>query len=122
MKYNKMEMRALSLGGESEIKVASGYIHDRMSGVDTMVDYERMMERREREWCSIIDKAYSVLYGDDWNGGIAAEMSMSHAEVLECIYIQRMSLSETSRRVHWSVRKVTQLRIEAFRYIDSKET
>ena len=120
MRYNAMERRALSLGGASEVKVASGSIRDRMAPVDAMVDYERMMERREAEWCAAIDRAYAVLYGADWDGGIARELSMSHAEVLECIYIHRISIPATAARVHWSPRKVCDLRSEAFRYIDSK--
>ena len=120
MRYNAMERRALSLGGASDSKVASGSIRDRMGAVDAMVDYERMMERREAEWCAAIDRAYAVLYGSDWDGGIARELSMSHAEVLECIYIHRMSIPATAARVHWSPRKVCDLRSEAFRFIDSK--
>lgn len=118
MRYNAMERRALSLGGSSDSKVASGSIRDRMGAVDAMVDYERMMERREAEWCAAIDRAYAVLYGADWDGGIARELSMSHAEVLECIYIQRMNIKATAQRVHWSDRKVCDLRREAFTYID----
>ena len=118
MRYNAMERRALSLGGSSDSKVASGSIRDRMGAVDAMVDYERMMERREAEWCAAIDRAYAVLYGADWDGGIARELSMSHAEVLECIYVQRMSIKATALRVHWSERKVCELRREAFDHID----
>lgn len=120
LKYNAMERRALSLGGSSDSKVASGSIRDRMGAVDAMVDYERMMERREAEWCAAIDRAYAVLYGADWDGGIARDLSMSHAEVLECIYIHRLSIPATAARVHWSPRKVCDLRSEAFRFIDSK--
>ncbi len=118
MRYNAMERRALSLGGASDSKVASGSIRDRMGAVDALVDYERMMERRESEWCAAIDRAYAVLYGADWDGGIARELSMSHAEVLECIYIQRMSIAATAVKVHWSPRKVCDLRTEAFQFID----
>ena len=120
MRYNAMERRAMSLGGASESKVASGSIRDRMGAVDAMVDYERMMERREAEWCAAIDRAYAVLYGEDWDGGIARDLSMSHAEVLECIYIHRMSIPATAARVHWSPRKVCDLRSEAFRFIDGE--
>ena len=38
MRYNAMERRALSLGGSSDSKVASGSIRDRMGAVDAMVD------------------------------------------------------------------------------------
>lgn len=120
MRYNAMERRALSLGGASDSKVASGSVRDRMGAVDAMVDYERMMERREAEWCAAIDRAYAVLYGADWDGGIARELSMSHAEVLECIYIQRMSLTQTAEKVHWGTNKVCELRREAFAYIDGQ--
>lgn len=120
MRYNAMERRALSLGGASDSKVASGSIRDRMGAVDALVDYERMMERRESEWCDAIDRAYAVLYGSDWDGGIARELSMSHAEVLECIYIQRMSLTQTAEKVHWGTNKVCELRREAFAYIDGQ--
>ena len=120
MRYNAMERRALSLGGASDAKVSAGSIRDRMGAVDAMVDYERMMERREAEWCAAIDRAYAVLYGADWDGGIARELSMSHAEVLECIYIQRMSLTQTAEKVHWGTNKVCELRREAFAYIDGQ--
>lgn len=119
MRYNAMERRALSLGGSSGTKVASGSIADRMRSVDALVDYETMMERREAEWCATVDRAYAVLYGTDWDHGIARSLSMSHAEVLECIYIQRLSLHRTAMKVHWSERKVCDLRNEAFAHIDS---
>ena len=120
MRYNAMERRALSLGGTSGTKVASGSVADRMRPVDALVDYETMMERREAEWCATVDRAYAVLYGTDWDGGIARELSMSHAEVLECIYIQRMSLTQTAEKVHWGTNKVCELRREAFAYIDGQ--
>lgn len=118
MRYNAMERRALSLGGASESKVASGSIRDRMAPVASMVDYEAMMERRVAEWCGLVDRAVRVLYGDDWDHGIASALSMSHAEVLECIYVQRMSIKATAARVHWSERKVCELRREALAHID----
>lgn len=117
LKYDAMERRALSLGC-SIATVPRGSIRDRMARVDAMVDYSAMMEQREREWCATIDGAYAVLYGDDWQHGIAKSLSLTHAEVLECIYIQRMTLPQTARRVHWSTRKVCDLRREAFAFID----
>ena len=83
-----------------------------------MVDYEAMMERRVAEWCGLVDRAVRVLYGSDWDHGIARGMSMSHAEVMDCIYIQRLSLQQTAERVHWSARHVCDLRSEALRHVD----
>ena len=117
LKYDTMERRALALGG-SLAAVSRGSIRDRMARVDDLIDYSAVMEPREREWCATIDLAASVLYGDDWQHGIAKSLSLSHAEVLECIYIQRMTLPQTARRVHWSTRKVCDLRREAFAFID----
>ena len=93
LKYNAMEARALSLGGATDVHVASGGIADRTRAVDAMVDYEALMERKAARWCEMVDRAVRVLYGDDWEHGIAASLSMSHAEVLDCIYVQRMSLT-----------------------------
>ena len=118
LKYNVMEARALSLGGQSDVHVASGRISDRMRPVDAMVDYEALMERKAALWCDKVDRAVRVLYGDDWEHGIAVSLSMSHAEVLDCIYVQRMSIKATAQRVHWSDRKVCDLRREALAYID----
>ena len=118
LKYNAMEARALSLGGQSDAHVAPGGIADRMRPVDAMVDYEALMERKATRWCEMVDRAVRVLYGDDWEHGIAVSLSMSHAEVLDCIYIQRMSLTATAKRVKWGVNKVCELRREAFDYID----
>lgn len=119
IRYNAMERRAMSLGGSMDARVSIGSIRDRMSPVDAMADYEAMMARRVSEWCSVIDAAVRILYGTDWDHGLARALTMSHAEVLDCIYIQRLSLAETARRVHWSDRKVCDLRLEAFRHIDS---
>ena len=118
LKYNAMEARALSLGGQSDVHVASGRISDRMRAVDAMVDYEALMERKAAQWCDAIDRAVRILYGTDWEHGIAASLSMSHAEVLECIYVQRMSLTATAKRVKWGTNKVCDLRREAFEHID----
>ena len=118
LRYNAMEARALSLGGAADVRVASGGIADHTRAVDAMVDYEALMERKTALWCEKVDRAVRVLYGDDWDHGIAASLSMSHAEVLDCIYIQRMSIKATAQRVHWSDRKVCELRREAFAYID----
>ena len=117
LKYDAMERRALSLGC-SIATVPRGSSRDRRGAVDVLVDYSAMMEQREREWCATIDLAASVLYGDDWHHGIAKSLSLAHAEALECIYIQRMTLPQTARRVHWSTRKVCDLRREAFDFID----
>ena len=117
LKYDAMERRALSLGG-SIATASRGSIPDRTARVDALIDYSAVMEPREREWCATIDLAASVLYGDDWQHGIARSLSLTHAEVLECIYIQRMTLPQTARRVHWSARKVCDLRREAFAFID----
>lgn len=117
LKYDAMERRALSLGG-SIATASRGSIRDRTARVDALIDYSAVMEPREREWCATIDLAASVLYGDDWQHGIARSLSLTHAEVLECIYIQRMTLPQTARRVHWSARKVCDLRREAFAFID----
>lgn len=119
LRYNAMERRAMSLGGSSEVKVAAGSIRDRMASADAMVDYEALMERKAAQWCSAIDRAVRLLYGADWEHGIAASLSMSHAEVLECIYIQRMSLTATAKRVRWGTNKVCDLRREAFAHIDA---
>ena len=118
MRYNAMEARALSLGGQQESHVSSGGIADRMRSVDALVDYEAMMGRYEREWCAKVDRAVALLYGWDWQGGIARSLGMAYAEVLECIYIQRMSLTATAKRVKWGTNKVCALRREAFAYID----
>lgn len=118
LRYNALEARALSFGGAADVRVASGGIADRMRAVDAMVDYEALMERKAGRWCEAIDRAVRVLYGDDWEHGVAAGLSMSHAEVLDCIYIQRMSLTATAKRVKWGVNKVCELRREAFDHID----
>jgi hypothetical protein len=118
LRYNAMERIALSLGASSEVKVSSGSIRDRMSAVDGLVDYGSMMERREAEWCRRIDLAESILYGTDWEHGIASSLGLGYAEVLECIYIQRMSLSATATRTKFSKSTVQRMRRRAFGHID----
>lgn len=119
LRYNAMERRALSLGGASESKVASGSIRDRMAPVASMVDYEAMMERRVAEWCAAVDRAVRVLYGSDWDHGLARELGLGYAEVLDCIYIQRESIRSTALRLHYSRRTVAYMRNRALRFVDA---
>ncbi len=118
LKYNAMEARALSLGGQSDVHVSGG-IADRTRAVDAMVDYEALMEREVARWCSIVDHAVAVLYGWDWEHGIARSLGFAYAEALDCIYIQRLSVKETGRRVHFSRPHIYRMRNKAFDYIDA---
>lgn len=119
LRYNAMERRALSLGGASDSKVASGSIRDGMAPVASMVDYEAMMERRTAEWCAAVDRAVRVLYGSDWDHGLARELGLGYAEVLDCIYIQRESIRSTALRLHYSRRTVAYMRNRALRFVDA---
>lgn len=119
MRYNAMERRALSLGGTTDAKVSSGSIRDRMGSVDAMADYEAMMERRTAEWCAAVDRAVRVLYGGDWDHGLARELGLGYAEVLDCIYIQRESIRSTALRLHYSRRTVAYMRNRALRFVDA---
>lgn len=119
VRYGAMEARALSLGGGGGSKVASGSIRDRMAGADAMADYEAMMERRVAEWCSTVDLACSVLYGADWDHGLARELGIGYAEVLDCIYVQRESIRSTAIRLHYSRRTVAYMRNRALGFVDA---
>ena len=119
LRYNAMERRALSLGGASDSKVASGSIRDGMAPVASMVDYEAMMARRTAEWCAAVDRAVRVLYGSDWDHGLARELGLGYAEVLDCIYIQRESIRSTALRLHYSRRTVAYMRNRALRFVDA---
>lgn len=119
LRYNAMERRALSLGGASDPKVASGSIRDGMAPVASMVDYEAMMARRVAEWCAAVDRAVRVLYGSDWDHGLARELGLGYAEVLDCIYIQRESIRSTALRLHYSRRTVAYMRNRALRFVDA---
>jgi len=119
LRYNAMERRALSLGGASDSKVASGSIRDGMAPVASMVDYEAMMARRVAEWCAAVDRAVRVLYGADWDHGLARELGLGYAEVLDCIYIQRESIRSTALRLHYSRRTVAYMRNRALRFVDA---
>lgn len=119
MRYNAMERRALSLGGASDSKVAGGSVRDRMGAVDAMVDYERMMERRVAGWCAVLDQAYAVLYGWDWEHGVATALGLAYAEVLDFNYCQHLSIKETCKRVHFSRPTVYRMRARALNYIDA---
>ena len=122
LRYNAMERRALSLGGASDSKVASGSIRDGMAPVASMVDYEAMMARRTAEWCAAVDRAVRVLYGSDWDHGLARELGLGYAEVLDCIYIQRESIRSTALRLHYSRRTVAYMRNRALRFVDAVGT
>lgn len=119
LRYNAMERRALSLGGASDSKVAAGSIRDGMAPVASMVDYEAMMARRTAEWCAAVDRAVRVLYGSDWDHGLARELGLGYAEVLDCIYIQRESIRSTALRLHYSRRTVAYMRNRALRFVDA---
>ena len=119
VKYNAMEARALALGGGLASAGGRGAGIDRMRTVDAMADYEAMMEREVARWCSIVDHAVAVLYGWDWEHGIARSLGFAYAEALDCIYIQRLSVKETGRRVHFSRPHIYRMRNKAFDYIDA---
>lgn len=118
-KWDAMERRALALGGMGGSTISVGSIADRTRASDSLVDYETAMERKVAEWCDIVDFGAAILYGDDWEHGIASGIGIGYAEILECIYIQRMSLKETAKRTRYSKSTVQRMRRRAFNYIDA---
>lgn len=120
--YNAMERRALSLGGGIASAGAPGSERDRLRPVDAMVDFEEMMRRRVDEWCSIVDFGEAVLYGTDWEHGIARSLGLGYAEVLELVYVQRLSMREASKRLRLSRRTCQRMQARAFSFIDAVGT
>lgn len=117
-KYNAMERRALSMG--HGVRMASAVApSDRMSPVDAMVDFEAMMERSVARWCETVDAGMAVLYGHDWEHGIAKSLGLGYAEVLELVYVQRLTVRETSKRTRFSERTVRRMKARALAYIDA---
>lgn len=118
-RWDAMEHRALSLGGMGGSTISTGSIADRTKASDALVDFEASMERRVAEWCDLVDRGAAILYGADWQHGIASSIGIGYAEVIECIYIQRLSLTETARRTKYSKSTVQRMRSRALRYIDA---
>ena len=119
--YNSMERRALALGSGTA-PAPSGGARDRMRPVDAMMDFEAMMERKADEWCGIVDFGMAVLYGRDWEHGIAKSLGLGYAEVLELAYVQRLSMRETAERLRFSRRTCQRMRSRALRFIDAVGT
>lgn len=119
MRYNAMEARALALCGGLASAGGRGGAADRMGTVDAMADYEAMMERRVAGWCAVLDQAYAVLYGWDWEHGVATALGLAYAEVLDFNYCQHLSIKETCKRVHFSRPTVYRMRARALNYIDA---
>lgn len=117
--YNALERRALSLGSGIASRGTSGLERDRLRPVDAMVDFEAMMARRVDEWCALVDYGEAVLYGSDWEHGIAKSLGIGYAEVLELTYVQRLSLRETSKRMHVSHSTCKRMRSRALSFIDA---
>ena len=117
--YNAMERRALALGGGNPSPVRSGSQSDRTKSVDAMVDFESMMQSKVDEWCRLVDYGEAVLYGIDWKHGIAKSLGIGYAEVLELIYVQRLSMKETAKRLKFSMSTCQRMRSKAFSYIDA---
>ena len=63
-----------------------------------------------------------MLYGGDWDHGLARELGLGYAEVLDCIYIQRESIRSTALRLHYSRRTVAYMRNRALRFVDAVGT
>lgn len=118
-RWDSMERRTLALGGMGGSTVSAGSISDRTRSSDALMDYESAMERKVSEWCDLVDYGASILYGTDWQHGIASGLGLPYAEILECIYIQRMSLRDTARRTKFSKSTVQRMRRRAFNYIDA---
>ncbi len=117
--YNAMERRALALGNGNPEPVRSGSPTDRTKPIDAMVDFETMMQNRVDEWCRLVDFGEAVLYGVDWEHGIAKSLGLGYAEVMELVYIQRLSMKETAKRLRFSVRTCQRMRSRALSYIDA---
>lgn len=119
VRYGSMEVRALALGGGLPVPSSHAGKADRMGAVDAYVDYESMMERQVAEWCAKVDAAAAVLYGRDWTHGIARSLGFGYAEILDYIYIQRLSINETARRARFARATVCRMRSRAFAYMDA---
>lgn len=117
--YNAMERRALALSGGIAAANSPGSEADRMRPVDAMVDFESMMERKVDGWCSLVDFGEAVLYGRDWEHGIAKSLGIGYAEVMELTYIQRLSLRETAKRLRLSERTARRMKSRALSFIDA---
>lgn len=120
--YNAMERRALSLGGGIVAATPSASGVDRTRPVDAMVDFETMMARRVDEWCALVDFGEAVLYGRDWEHGIARSLGLGYAEVLELVYIQRLSTREAGKRLRISERTARRMKSRALSFIDAVGT
>ena len=120
--YNAMERRALALGSGIASASPGGSEPDRMRPVDAMVDFEVMMARRVDEWCELVDFGEAVLYGRDWEHGIAKLLGLGYAEVMELVYIQRLSMRETSKRLRLSERTARRMKARALSFIDAVGT
>lgn len=116
--YNSMERRALALGG-GNLPVRNGSIADRTQLIDDMVDYESKMQQWVDSWTDLVDYGESVLYGSDWDHGIAKSLGVAYAEVLELIYVQRLSMKETAERLKFSTSTCHRMRSKAFACIDA---
>ena len=119
VKYNAMEQRAMSLGGCGTERTRGGTPGDRTRAVDAMVDYETMMQDKVDGWCRTVDYGEAVLYGHDWEHGIAKSLGLGYAEVLELVYVQRLSMKETAKRLKFSERTCQRMRSRALSHIDA---
>lgn len=117
MRYNEMEARALSVCGGLSSTGTHGGAADRMGTVDAMADYEAMMERRIAGWCADLDRAYAILYGHDWNHGIAKGLGLIYAEALDYRYCQDLPMAKVAARLHCSRMTAYRAINRAFNYI-----
>ena len=117
--YNAMEQRAMALGNGNPSPVRSGSQADRTKPIDAMVDFESMMQCRVDGWCRLVDFGEAVLYGHDWQHGIAKSLGIGYAEVLELLYVQRLSMRETAKRLKFSTRTCQRMRLRALSFIDA---
>ena len=117
--YNAMERRALALGSGNPEPVCNGAQTDRTKPIDAMVDYEAMMQGKVDGWCRLVDFGEAVLYGADWEHGIAKSLGIGYAELLELLYVQRLSMRETAKRLKFSVRTCHRMRSRALSFIDA---
>jgi len=117
----RMEAREGMRGG-SVGPHGSGGTHDPMSATDARVDMERLWRTRMERDYELVDVAARVLYGrgHDGDGGVAALLGTSYADLLWWRYCYAGTWEEAARASGWSESQARRVAVwTAFDFMDA---
>lgn len=93
-------------------------LHDPMDAIARRIDFEGRLVTRIKDLQREVDRALTVLYGDDGRGGLAAAKGTRYADALCMYYLQAETWADIADVMSCTPQWCRELCNAAFAYID----